>query len=149
MEIAVYSTGVFNILIDCRAQLCFQEYILESTSPDSGTKNSFNRSRAANLIFTDKSTNTNPLGWWVVSCRACRLILIDLLESEHNLPSVSERNLYSIHFSATDFTVCYSVVLAGVWLILSLAFLSVFNKPLLGHTSCSWGVIHGPAATQS
>lgn len=56
-------SGGFNILIDCRAHLCFQEYILESTSPDSGTKDSFSLSRAANLIFTNKSTNTNPLGW--------------------------------------------------------------------------------------
>lgn len=86
----------FNILIDRRAHLYFQEYILESTSPDSGTKDSFS------LYFHVQQTSHSLMSpqtlilWVDEWSRACRLILINLLEIEHNRPWLSERNLYSI-----------------------------------------------------
>lgn len=86
----------FNILIDRRAHLYFQEYVLESTSPDSGTKDSFS------LYFHVQQTSHSLMSpqtlilWVDEWSRACRLILINLLEIEHNRPWLSERNLYSI-----------------------------------------------------
>lgn len=69
---------------------------MESTSPDSGTKDSFS------LYFHVQQTSYSLISpqtlilWVNEWSRAYRLILINPLESERNLPSLSEHKLYSI-----------------------------------------------------
>lgn len=75
----------YNSLIDCRTHCCFQDYVLEDTSTDPYTKDSFSLDFHMQQI-SYSLINPHTLILWVDKWpRACRLILINLLESELNL----------------------------------------------------------------